>query len=157
MTKYQNNLSAQAAPPTTEHSTVDTGWVHPHSTLAACYCALPTIRVQSSQPAPQGVDQEFNTYTYPHHAMPWRHRSTILLGGQSQSCVFFLQDHWFILHRVQDFHSQLSMQLLLITSQFRHLLSRANVSFLQAVTLIQRNEIASHQHWWKCCRCLSSG
>ena len=67
MTKHQNNLSAQAVPPTTEHSTTDAGQVHPHSTLSVHYCALPTIRVQSPQPAPQGVDQEFNAYTL---AMP---------------------------------------------------------------------------------------
>jgi hypothetical protein len=67
MTKYRNNLSAQAAPPTTERSTTDAGRVRPHSTLAARYCALPAIRVRSSQPAPQGVDQEFNAYTL---AMP---------------------------------------------------------------------------------------
>ncbi|KIM60351.1 hypothetical protein SCLCIDRAFT_52033, partial [Scleroderma citrinum Foug A] len=57
--------------------TIRLGWISDHweqsaatkaredilELVSTCYCSLPTIRVWLSQPAPQGVDQEFNAYT----------------------------------------------------------------------------------------------
>jgi len=48
---------------TMETLATDGGRVHPHSTLATCYYCLPAINVQLSQPALQGINQEFNAYS----------------------------------------------------------------------------------------------
>ena len=63
MTEYQNNLSMQVTQETMETLATDGGQVRPHSTLATRYYRLPAINVRSSQPALQGVDQEFNAYS----------------------------------------------------------------------------------------------
>ena len=96
MTMYHNSFSTQAVPLTTESSTTNaTSQVRPHSTLAARYCSLPTIRVQSSQPAPQGVDQEFNAYTLATPSPEGTHPLSFWeVGPNPMICISLIVSHF---------------------------------------------------------------